>query len=182
MDVYDNPDELEHWLAGRSYFESDPRLAPVLDNNSLRHWLEHIKDQYDDQLPVSRRDFEESLNEKQRLSYGVVQRFSQGRTVDQLFMRVAGVGGTCKPYLIDAICTMLDPEETIVIAPTGRVSNNILGSTYHLFFANYLGQSRRICLKGKLSKRYHSIFHYKTNTIFLFSLLRPDPECRQVKL
>jgi len=27
-------------------------------------------------------------------------------------MRVAGVGGTGKTYLIDAICTMLDPEET----------------------------------------------------------------------
>jgi hypothetical protein len=63
---------------------------------------------------------------------------------------------------------MLDPEETIVIAPTGRVSNNILGSTYHLFFAIYPGQSRRCGLKGKLSKRYHSIFYYITNTIFLF--------------
>jgi hypothetical protein len=129
MDVHDNADDLEHWLAGRSYFESDPRLAPLLDNNSLRHWLEHMKDQ----LPVRPRVFEKSLNEKQRLAYGVVQRFSQGRTVDQLFMRAAGVGGTGKTYLIYAVCTMLNPEETIVIAPTGRASNNILGSTYHSF-------------------------------------------------
>ena len=168
IDVQDGPDELEYWLAGRRYFESDARLAPLLNNNSLRHWLDHMKDQYGDQLPVRRRVFEDSLNEKQRLAYGVVQRFSQGRTVNQLFMRVAGVGGTGKTYLIDAICTMLDPDETIVIAPTGRASNNILGATYHSFFAIYPGQSRTSGLKGKLEKIFISIFYYKSKTIFLF--------------
>jgi len=86
MDNQGGPDELEHWLAGRSYFESDANLAPLLENNSLRQWLEQMKDQYGDQLPIRRRVFEASLNEKQRLAYGVVQRFSQGHTVDQLFM------------------------------------------------------------------------------------------------
>jgi len=157
MDNQGGPDELEHWLAGRSYFESDPNLAPLLENNSLRQWLEQMKDQYGDQLPIRRRVFEASLNEKQRLAYGVVQRFSQGHTVDQLFMRVAGVGGTGKTYLIDAICTMLDPAETIVIAPTGRASNNILGSTYHSYFAIYPGQSRTSGLKGKLIIHYYML-------------------------
>jgi len=35
MNVQDDPNELEHWLTGRNYFESDSRLAPLLDNNSL---------------------------------------------------------------------------------------------------------------------------------------------------
>lgn len=148
MDVQGEPDEIEHWSAGRSYFESDPRLAQFLDNNSLKNWLQHMKDQYVDQLPLRRRVFEESLNSKQSLAYGIVHRFSQGITVRQLFMRVAGVGGTGKTYLIDAICTMLNPDETIVIAPTGRASNNILGSTYHSFFAIYPGQDRTSGLKG----------------------------------
>jgi hypothetical protein len=86
-------------------------------------------------------------------------------------MRVAGVGGTGKTYLIDAICTMLDPEETIVIAPTGRASNNILGATYHSFFAIYPGQSRTSGLKGMLTEYYHLYYFLQIKNDILFQAI-----------
>ena len=39
--------------------------------------------------------------------------------------------------MIDALCTMIPQDQVIVVAPTGRASNNIGGSTYHSYFAIY---------------------------------------------
>ena len=143
-------DSIEYWSAGRRFFENDLQLAHLLQNFGLQNWLRTQKELYGNIPQVRRQVLEENLNAQQAKAYGIVKRHleSVNQTEEQLLMRVHGVGGTGKTYLIDALCTFVPSEEMIVVGPTGRASNNIGGSTYHSYFAIYPNTDRTADVKG----------------------------------
>jgi hypothetical protein len=143
-------DSIEYWSAGRRFFENDPQLAHLLHNFGLQNWLQTQKEQYGNIPQVRRQVLEENLNEQQGKAYGIVKRHIEHEieTEEQLLMRVHGVGGTGKTYLIDALCTLIPSNEMIVVGPTGRASNNIGGSTYHSYFSIYPNTDRTADVKG----------------------------------